>query len=936
MRKIVTAGFAALALVSAAPAFASDQPLYQAAPAWIVATQLPDNLLSGTGAPGPWLDSQERFENGQVWSYADLATRINTAQDLAQNNVLTLPWIPDQGDLIIHELSIIRGGKTIDLIAQGQRFTVLRREQSLEQQQLTGILTATLAVEGLQVGDILRVRMSITQKDPALRGRVQWLSPVVALPAKVSGAGMRLSWPAAQPVQWKVLGQAVAVQQLRDGAYQVATVTLPAPKQPEMPGDAPLRFTRPPLIGVSGFADWQDVSKVMAPLYATDGAIVPGGPLAAEVARIAAADKDPRVRAALALRSVQDNIRYLAVGMNGGNYIPQAPEKTWSVRYGDCKAKTLLLLSMLHAMNIEAEPVLASIGLDDLVTQELPSAGAFNHVFVRARIDGKSYWLDGTGSGSRLADIGDSPPLHNVLPLRPQGAGLEMVDWHAPARPTADVDLVVDESGSVDLPTVIDATITLRGAHANLLNMMSDKLGPKEKREFLWNMVQAQVGEGQFDQLAMTSDLDAATVTIKGRAVVAPAWKTQDHHPRRKLSLAADDIRFAPDRARPTWASVPVATGQPDRVHYHVRIKLPEDGRGIAMEGSPGTATGSVAGYTLSRTVSLAGGVVDLDETLTSDGREVAAAAIPLERANLSKLQAQQPRLVAPVDVRRRWDAGSTDPATSGQGKSIEAVYAAAVAEAEPDDITPLTSRASYRQGTGNFKGALEDLALVRDKQPSVENYTAHGNLALALGDIPAALADAEAARKLDPNSLPALGLLAEAEAQRGNLARGVALIDDSIALGGEDKPELILAKSALIGEYGDPQEAVKLLDALLLERPGNPEVLNAICWIKGTRNFDLEGALKQCTSAIELSSNSAGILDSRAMVWLRMGRYEEALRDLDAALLQTPSLGPSRFVRAIVLAKLGRKDEAARELALARRLTPWIEKKYARFGLKP
>ena len=935
MRVTFAASFLALGFAWASSAYASDQPLYQPSPAWIIQTLLPQELLKGTGSPGPYFDLQERFENGQEWSYIDVATRINSPQDLAQNNVLTLPWIPDKGELIIHELTIIRGNQQIDLIARGPRFTVLRREESLEQRELTGILTATLPIEGLQVGDIVRLRASITKNDPALRGRVQWLAPVIAMPAKVSGASLRLSWPMAQPVQWKVLGQSIVSQQTREGSYQMLTLTLPAPKQPEMPSDAPVRYTRPPVIEVTGFASWQDVSKVMAPLYSASNTITAGSPLASEVARIMAAEKDPLRRAALALRSAQDNIRYLAVGMDGGNYVPQSPEKTWSVRYGDCKAKTLLLLSMLHAMNIDAEPVLANIGMDDLVTQGVPSAAAFNHIFVRARIGGQAYWFDGTGSGTRLADIGDSPPLHNVLPLRNPGAGLEFIPWHAPARPNTDVDLVVDESGSVDLPSVIDATITFRGQQGNLLTLMSGQFGPKEKHDFLWQVMQAQLGEGQIDGLSMSVDADAATVIVKGRMVIAPAWKIEDHRPRRKLSFAADDVKFAPDRSRAAWIGIPVATGQPDRKHYRVKLQLPEKGRGVTLEGNPDSITSSVAGFSVQRTVNLAGGTIELDETLTSDGREVPAAAIPLERANLSKMQAQLPRLVAPIDARRRWDPTSVDPANSSQAKTIEEVYVATIAEEEPDDTSALTSRSSYRKGTGNYTGALEDLRLVTAKEPSVENYVSHGNLALTLGDAQTALADGEAALKLEPNSGVARELVAGSEAERGNLAQGIAQLDEAIALGGEDKPDLIMAKAELLGEYGDPREAIRLLDDLLLERPGNPLILNAMCWIKGTRNFDLDMALKNCTSAIELSTNSAAILDSRAMVWFRMKRYDDALRDIDAALLQTPALGPTRFLRSLVLGKLGRQSEAQLELALARRLAPDAEKMYARFGLK-
>ncbi|WP_373474071.1 hypothetical protein [Sphingorhabdus lacus] len=65
------------------------------------------------------------------------------------------------------------------------------------------------------------------------------------------------------------------------------------------------------------------------------------------------------------------------------------------------------------------------------------------------------------------------------------------------------------------------------------------------------------------------------------------------------------------------------------------------------------------------------------------------------------------------------------------------------------------------------------------------------------------------------------------------------------------------------------------------------------------------------------------------------MGRYEEALQDLDAVLLQAPGFAESRFLRSIVYARLGKAKEAAADLAVARRMSPSVERKYARFGLK-
>ena len=139
-----------------------------------------------------------------------------------------------------------------------------------------------------------------------------------------------------------------------------------------------------------------------------------------------------------------------------------------------------------------------------------------------------------------------------------------------------------------------------------------------------------------------------------------------------------------------------------------------------------------------------------------------------------------------------------------------------------------------------------------------------------------------------------------------------------------------------MLGKYGDPKQAIEILDTAIAEKPGSPSLLNARCWVKGTRSVMLDTAIKDCTSAVELSEVSAAPLDSRAVVWFRLARYDDALRDLDAALAEAPGQAASLFMRGIVLARLNRLDDSRKDLALARRLYPRIDEDYARYGLKP
>jgi tetratricopeptide (TPR) repeat protein len=68
-----------------------------------------------------------------------------------------------------------------------------------------------------------------------------------------------------------------------------------------------------------------------------------------------------------------------------------------------------------------------------------------------------------------------------------------------------------------------------------------------------------------------------------------------------------------------------------------------------------------------------------------------------------------------------------------------------------------------------------------------------------------------------------------------------------------------------------------------------------------------------------------ASYLDSRALVYLRLGRLKEALADYDLALKLRPYSVHSLYGRAIVLARLDRAQPADEDRAAALRIDATI-----------
>jgi tetratricopeptide (TPR) repeat protein len=917
---------------AAAPAWATETPRYEPAPAWVLPG--PPIKQGASGLPlFAVFDQQTRVADGTVWSYREIGSRAISAEALARMGALTLNWQPFHGDLIVHRVDIVRDGLHIDVLKSGAKFSVIQREQGLEKLEMDGVLTATMQVEGLRVGDVLDVAYSVSTKDSALKGGIQASALALSEPFKVDFARARIMWPSGSPIHWKAYLTGLKATESETSGWHELSFVLPAPKQPDIPADAPKRFQPIPLIEASSFADWPAVSAVFAPLYQTKGLIASGTPLAQEVAQIRVRETDPKRQAAMALSLVQDRVRYFAEGMNGGNYIPQSPDRTWSAGYGDCKAKTLLLLAMLHELGIEAEPVLASIGQGDLVAIRLPAPAAFNHIFVHAKIGGEDLWLDGTGRGSRLEDMSDPPPFRSVLPVRDGGATLVPLPLRPPARPTRTVSIDIDESAAIGIGAPFAASVQVRGGAADALRVVAAQLDS----ERLLPLAMASLGGAAGPNAVPVTqkfEFDAAngTATITVTGIARPAWKRQDHAYRLRPASGFSGLTLNSDRSRPAWKDMPISVGEPDNTAAATRLHLPDDGRAITLEGDPALDL-DVAGRRYSRAATLTGDLLTIEERSTNSGAELLPAELPSARAKLATARGRVLRLATGVDYPPSYRQVSSALRTHKLDK-LAALFTALIA-AKPDDATRYINRAVFYEVSLQRTLALADLDKAVSLDGNAATFLRRAALLEAVGEKEKAAADYQAALGIDPSSKLALTRLGLLQIDAGQKDAALESIEEHLANADDDKPDWLMIKAELMARAGDAEGALAAMNDAIAVKSANADFFNERCWTKGTLAVQLESALQDCTRAIELSENNGAIFDSRALVYFRLNRLDEALADVDAALDQDPAASSSLFLRAAIERKMGKTQKADADVADARLISPRIDEEYARWKIK-
>ena len=936
---LTKATVSALALTFATAAHAGDTPVYEKAQDWVEVVDLASVEADETNDLALF-DQQIRIEEGKRWDYQDKVTRISAITDLSKAGTLKVRWSPDKGDLIVHELSILRDGETIDVLADDLEFEVLRRERQLERGVLDGTLTATLAVPGLAVDDQLRFRYTITTSDQALGKEVQSYTFLRREPGKgargrfaritsneADFSRVRVSWPEKLDVRYQA-GPNYEIGDVETrGGYNWLEVITPLPAADRLPPAAPQRYRLPTTLQVSTFADWAEVSSVMAPYYKVEGSLDGQAELLEKVDAIAAQPISELEKAIDALEVVQEDVRYLLNGLDGGNYLPQDVATTWDVKFGDCKAKTVLLLALLDRLGIEAEAVLVSTNRGNAVPVSLPLPGAFNHVLVRAVIEGQEYFLDGTSVGANIKTVGNVPPFEHYLAIRESGADLTPIVQTLPRVAEQEMHLEFDTSAGVDLPMLGVMTINMVGPRAAQMNAESDKLKDAFKSGFATG-----IGRGaQVIDVVIEPGDDDSEATITMAAVLPSVFKFEGTRGVMTPGRFTKTAKFSPNRSLRQWRDVPVAIGRPDAQVMSVRGKLPFNASAMKVEGVL-DVDAEAAGKRFVRKVEFDGPEVYIFEQQINRGGEIAADQIREERRKAAKVVGSNLTLVAPPDTPRRWRfATGADRAVLAP---LEEAMAKIIAQ-EPEEAQSYASRATFREQTYDFAGALSDLNKAIELEATAKLFEQRARMHVQLGDLEMARQDYEEAYALDAKPSRAISL-AGAMAEVGELEEALELL---LLESGDtkDQQKLAVATAQLEARGGDPLAGLERIAEELTKDPNDPALLNSKCWLIGTWEAALEEGADACRLAVERGENTGQALDSRAMYQLRMGELEKARSDVEEALRLSPWQAASLLLRGLIKREQG-DDTAEKDIAeaLARRPSLAIIYKPWGFELTP
>ncbi len=883
-------------------ASAADQPVVAPPEAWVVPAEIPAPSAAYESSVTQTLldDLQDRFTPEADEFYTETAIRIQAPQGLASAGTVALAWKPDTDTLIVHKLHIIRDGKVIDALASGNGFIVLRRENNLERAMLDGTLTAAIEPEGLEVGDIVDLAYTLKRHDPVLAGHSQLITGNL-LGVHAGRLRLRLLWPEAKPIHWRETDGLAPPRLTPTGDGTELLIDMADTQELKGPKAAPPRFWNIGSVEASEFATWSDVSALMAPLYAAAAQLAPDSPIRAEAAKIAAASTDPKARAAAALHLVQDKIRYVFLGMSDGGYTPVAADKTWARRFGDCKGKTVLLLALLRELGIEAAPALVSTQWGDGLDARLPTVQLFDHVIIRAAIDGRTYWLDGTRLGDRSLDEIEIPPFKWALPVQAEGAALQRLAVPPLEHPLIETSIRIDASAGLDRQAAAQVTRTLRGDAALQLKQQLANLSTIDADQVVRSIWNKQYDWIEVKQVGARWDesLGEESLSLDGTANLK--WFAEGPAGRRKLRVDPATLGWRPDYERDPGPhrDAPYAVPYPQYLALEETIQLPDGGRGFELSGPDIDQT--IAGMEFHRHSEVAGGVFRTATSIRGIAPEFPASEAPQAAARLREMRDIAVAVVAPA----------ASPAIPG---------APAAAPSEPVTADDFRRRAQMNAMNGDLDAAVADL----DRAAALDPGAAKTWLALAQihglrGEIDRSLADLDKARAIEPDGAEVAEGYCRAYTAKGANQQAVETCGRAIAANANGVAAYENRGRAYIGlhEFDLARADFSQVRAVAPNRVDSYALLAELDVLEKKP----DAALAEADALIARAPQDPAGLLLRANVLRGLGRGAEALGDYDAAIALKPS-AKAYIGRALVR---GDGESAARlaDIDLALQLEP-------------
>ena len=567
----------AVILLSFAPqAFAQSLSNYisqTAPPDWIVAQTVPlgpSELSQEQSKFYRLVDWQQRISKSGNERYRHNAIELKTADAVQDNSNFKISFDPSYEKVKLHKLDLIRNGKRLNRLKLSD-FDMYRLETDRDKLLYNGDLQTALIIPDVRVGDILDYSYSISGQNQAL-GPHYRSTTTLQYSVPMLRQHERILIHNNVPAYIKTFQNPIAPIEKQIGEYRSYSWLQNDVKELDIEDNLPAWYYAQPTHIFSSFKTWNEVGEYFTQHYQLNYA--KGGEISDIAKTIMDKSDNDKTRSRLALDYIHDNIRYTGIEIGSGGYVPRPPEKTLAQKFGDCKDMTVLLLAILKEMDIEAYPILVDGDYRGGLKNLIPSHGAFDHVLVRAEVNGESFLLDGT-RGKQLGDLDriEQSSYGKGLLLQPGNARLIDLELK---QPTYYKD-VQDTFELLSDTVTLESLTTYFGYEADSVNSSYVNDGVKEMEKNFLSFFQKTYPEiKQVGDMEINSFPAMGKLTIKVNYDLGQGWVEHTEENYKGFEAYPSDVTSDIPNFKGGSREMPYSLSHPRKSRHKLIFKLDE------------------------------------------------------------------------------------------------------------------------------------------------------------------------------------------------------------------------------------------------------------------------------------------------------------------------------------------------------------------------
>ncbi len=521
-------------------------------------------------------DTQLSLMEPGVALHVRVLQRVLTRAGAERAANLAIEFDPTHERLEVHSICVRRGEDRTEH-ARPDAMQLLRRESQLERLALNGRLTASFVVPDLREGDQLEISFTQFSVVPVLSGRFGgWL--IFNAYAPWMETRVRLIRPPSRTIALKPFNSPPVAEARVEGNREELRWPLAGQKRLAVEDLTPTWTVRNPCYQVSEFSTWGEVARLFAPHY--QDAVLPAD-VGAACDRLTSAGKDATTLAVEWLRFLQRALRYFALSFGDGGLLPRDVETIWSRRFGDCKDAARLYVAGARSLGLDACAALVSTTHGMSLKDFLPSAHVFNHVIVRLRVAGNTYWLDPTlplqvGSLQELV----TPHAGWALPLTTETESLEALPTAVPVRLVHCEDRIT-LGPKPDSPAQLLRRMDFGyWAADNVRHLIANGGASKVAMQLLQDLLANWARAVETAPATFEEDSRANRLIMRCAYEIREPWTATDGHGRRTLCVIDTVTNKELVPLKVARRHSPILLGRPRRVSWHATVEMPRRWRG--------------------------------------------------------------------------------------------------------------------------------------------------------------------------------------------------------------------------------------------------------------------------------------------------------------------------------------------------------------------